>query len=71
MTAPPGVAGVLATGSAEELPPRIRANPDTRGLRAFPRGFGRNRGGRSSAEPIAYILLGLGLMEIVSGSSSN
>ena len=30
---------------------RIRAEPG--GVRAFPRGFGRNRGGRSSAEPIA------------------
>ena len=37
---------LLATGSAEELPPRIRANPrgyariraDTRGLRPVPRG---------------------------------
>ena len=30
---------------------RIRAEPG--GIRTFPRGFARNRGGRSSAEPIA------------------
>ena len=29
------------------------ADSARRGIRAFPRGFGRNRGGRSSAEPIA------------------
>ena len=34
---------------------RIRAErAEPGGVRAFPRGFGRNRGGRSSAEPIAH-----------------